>query len=184
MAEIKSTLDLVMEKTKGLVQSEEEKKEIQAQERRNRARSLLLQLKEGRIKPDKLAGALAQWGEEEAAFIKPVFFKLLLESIALGEDNSVFLDGIKALSASPGDDAAKDIEAILKEYDRSIIDLAFIYRKKLLQELESRGISGSAVVPKVDRDPAWAKARKEIRDRFEARLNRARALLVEKIQPA
>ncbi|MBW2141860.1 MAG: hypothetical protein JRG97_12465 [Deltaproteobacteria bacterium] len=42
MAEIKSTLDLVMEKTKDMVLSDEDKQEVLNRERENRACGLLL----------------------------------------------------------------------------------------------------------------------------------------------
>jgi len=182
MAEIKSTLDLVMEKTKGLVQSDEEKKAIRNQEREQRARSLLLKLKEGQIRPDNLVGALEELGEKDIAPLRRILIRLLMESISLGADNSAFLGGLKSLSASSGDDGMKKIEALLQEYDRSVVELAHVYRKKLLEELSRQGISGSAVIPKLDQDSDWAEARKGMDIQFEARLNQAKELFIEEYQ--
>ena len=49
MAEIKSTIDLVMERTKDMVQSKEEKDKAEEEKRENKARGLLLKLREDEI---------------------------------------------------------------------------------------------------------------------------------------
>ena len=53
MAEIKSTLDLIMEKTKGLTMSDEEKEAFQQKELETKLRGSLQKVMEGRLKLER-----------------------------------------------------------------------------------------------------------------------------------
>ncbi|MBW2060474.1 MAG: hypothetical protein JRI95_02805 [Deltaproteobacteria bacterium] len=181
MAEIKSTLDLVMEKTRHLVQSEEEKKEAQEKEWSDRARRLLLKLEEGRIKPESLPQTLQDLGDRDTPAFRQALLKLMVQGLLIGKENDSILAGMKHLTAASLGHIIQRIEDLLQEYDRSIIELTLAYRKKILEELKHQGISGSAVLPKVDQDPAWAEARTGMKTQFEARLNQAKAALTERL---
>ncbi|MBW1708514.1 MAG: hypothetical protein JRJ73_01340, partial [Deltaproteobacteria bacterium] len=179
----KSTLDLVMEKTKDMVLSDEDKQEVLNRERENRACGLLLKLKQGQIKPDDLPQIIDKL-EEEAAPVKRMLLELMVEELSLGGENDSTLTGIRILSPSTTGDAVKRIEDLFQEYDQSVIDLTAVYRKKLLDDLKDQGISGSAVIPKVDQDPAWAEARAGMKTQFEARFNQVKSALIDASQSA
>ncbi|MBW2622560.1 MAG: hypothetical protein JRD68_06605 [Deltaproteobacteria bacterium] len=181
MAEIKSTLDLVMEKTKNIVQTEEEQQEIRERDWENKARSLLLKLNDGRLKPEDLPQALGDFGDNEGAFIRDKLLRIVIDQLTIEGKNLNRLAIIEAAAGDHGKDGLKKLQDIFLEHEKSIVELSSIYEKKVLDILKEAGISGSALQPKVGHDPDWIHARSGMSNQFESRLNRIKAELAERL---
>ena len=65
MAELKSTLELVMERTRNMVESPEERARKQAEERTARAKGILLRLREEQIRPEELPRVLEDAADQK-----------------------------------------------------------------------------------------------------------------------
>jgi hypothetical protein len=63
MGEIRSTLDIIMEKTEGLTISEEEKRAFQKSEIEVKVRGLLQRFIDGILDIERLAGEVEKFGE-------------------------------------------------------------------------------------------------------------------------
>ena len=70
MGEIRSTLDIIMEKTKGLSMSEEEKKAFKKQETAGKIRGLIQKYLDGTVAMDKLKVEIAALAEKNQDMVK------------------------------------------------------------------------------------------------------------------
>jgi hypothetical protein len=181
MAEIKSTLDLVMERTKDLVQSEEEQTELQEKDRENKARGLLLKINDGRVKPENLPQALEDFGDDEGPFIRDKLLKIVIDNLTIGSENIKGMAVIENLAGDGGREELDRFKDLFLEYERSVKELSGVYEKKVSDVLKKSGISGSAIKPKVDHDPVWIDARTGMKNQFEARLSRIKNELAKRL---
>ena len=176
MAEIKSTLDLVMEKTKNLSLSSEERKAQKGKEIQSRIRGLLQKFKDQVLGADNLRSEYQKlqkdydlMGTENAPLIKEI-----CGQIELGKDNQAWFDLLARFKVAD----IEEITSVLHEFEEAI-DAAVQERSKILQNklAEEHFISGSAVVPNLEADKIWREKAEEIRAKFEPLLNQAKTKL-------
>jgi hypothetical protein len=175
MGEIKSTLDLVMEKTKHLSLTHEEREEQKRKEIENCIRGLIQKFQDQIISIEQLKSeyqSLQQKNDlsENIALIKEVF-----DRVALGEDNQALLELIKEFKAWD----LSGFVSILKDY-QDAIQLAVHGRKEQLKQKLAKEnlIAGSAVVPNLEVDEVWRAESRKIRAEFEAKLNQEKSKLL------
>ena len=159
MAEIKSTLELAMERTRHLTMSEEDKRNHAAREFKEIVNGLTLRYLEGQIDLDRFQAEFSRlqagpFGKAEAA-------AEIGRRIDPTADNSLVLDLIKH---GLGYDIS-GIEAILKKFSETLHSEDRRTAGRIRVDLLNKGISGSAVIPNLDADKDRAARREEI---FEA----------------
>ena len=169
MGEIKSTLDLVMEKTRNLKMSSEEIQAQKHKESASRVRGLLQKLQDGLINEDQL---------------KTDYEKLKKES-GLSEDSALINEIIIRLD--PHHDARKLIK-ILEKYCplsataiqtiiNDYLETYILSSQKRIQRIKAdladrHSITGSAVVPNLDVDEDWQQEANGLRVRMQNRLRK------------
>jgi hypothetical protein len=175
MAEIKSTLDLVMEKTKNLSFSHEERQGQKNKEIESRIHGLLQKFKDQVLSADNLRAEYKKLQKDYDLSKDAHLIKVICKQIELGKDNQAWFELLAQFKV-------KDIEevtSVLHEFDE-VIDAATQERSKILQDklAEEHFISGSAAVPNLEADKAWREKAKEIRAKFEPLLNQAKTKLL------
>lgn len=170
MGEIKSTLDLVMEKTKNLNLSDAEKQDQKNKEIESRLNGLLQKFQDQII-------TLEQFKAEYHSLHKTHnitegqhkhLCKAICARIQLGKDNQVLL----GLLSQFADTRIDGISSVLQDFDETIQKAAAAQDQIAKDRLTGEHfISGSAVVPHLESDPGWRKTVAEIRAEFEAKLN-------------
>ena len=177
MGEIKSTLDLVMEKTKNLNLSDEERQGQKNNEIGSRIRGLLNKFHDGAISLERfnsdyqvLKREYRLMGTENGHLIKEI-----CDQIKLGKNNQASFDLLAELKVSD----IEGISSVLQEF-QTVSDAAARKRRKILKELlaKTHFISGSAVIPNLGNDAEWAKEAGEISAEFGAKLNQAKTKLL------
>jgi len=177
MAEIKSTLDLVMEKTKNLSLSAEERQGQKNKEIGSRIRGLMNRLQDEAI-------SLKRFNSEYQVLKKEYslmgtgnkhLIKEICDQIELARDNQALFNLLAELK---GPDL-RDLLSVLQEF-QTVLDAAAGKRRKLLkaQLAKTHFISGSAVVPNLEDDAEWRKEIGQIRAEFETKLNQAKMKLL------
>ena len=168
MAEIKSTLELVMEKTRGITLSQKDREEQKNREIKLKVERLLQKYQNRELRKDHM--------EEEFNALKKVYGETAhalvlyesIERINLDEDFNLlgdFLEGFLGLELS-------QVKFLLKDYHDTLQNLTQETIARLKEVLEKKHcLSGSAVLPSVEGDNAWQAAVKEIKDRFYRRLS-------------
>lgn len=165
MAEIKSTLDLVMQKTRNLNLSNEEKQEQKKNEISGRIHGLLQKFMDQILDADRLKSEYQKLQKEYDLAGKETLVMEICSRIEPGKDNGALLGLLAELAVSD----LEGLISILQEF-QTVQDTAAGERRKILKKrlAETKFISGSAVVPNLEIDDHWPKEA----GRIEAKYNR------------
>jgi hypothetical protein len=157
MAEIKSTIDLIMERTKSLAASPEERESYHRQEREKRLRGLVQRLLDDNITLDGVKDELAKEKKNgSAAEVTGVLKDALAGHVDAEADNERLFRFVNELIGASLDRLRETLTACREEATSRKAVLA----ERQKEFLESRGITGPAVLPNAEADPQW-KARRE-----------------------
>ena len=167
MGEIKSTLDLVMEKTQHLSLSTEERQEQHKIGIEKRIKGLLQKYQDQTLSKDDLDTEFVKLKKEFSFSDDTPVVNSILKELDLNQDNFKLL---ALLNKYCGKDAAA-IESVLNEYQDEINSAASYRMVQLREDLAKRNsISGSAVVPNLQADDTWLAEAGDIRSKFEEKL--------------
>ena len=169
MGEIKSTLDLVMEKTRHLSLSDEEKARQQKADFDKRLQGLLQQYADGVLSVDTLQDRTASLRAELDVKDRGVLVAAIAGRIDPDQDNRRWLELIGA--AAPA--LRQPLEDILADFARCKGDTLRKSQDRLRERLASKyGIAGPAVKPNPLKDSACranlATLRQQALDQLEA----------------
>jgi hypothetical protein len=157
MAEIKSTIDLIMERTKNLSASQEERAAYQRREREKHIRGLVQRLLDYSLTLDDVKDELAEEKKNcQEADVMAFLKEELARHVDPEADNERLFRIVNELVGTPEDRLRETLLACQAEF--SGWQNGQLERQK--RELETTGVSGSAVVPNPEVDPQW-KARRE-----------------------
>ena len=175
MAEIKSTLDLVMEKTRNLSLSDEERQGQKNKEIASRIRGLLQKFNDQALSVGKLRSEYQKLQKDYDLSENAPLIKEICKQIELGRDNDALFELLARFKVAD----IGGITSVLHEFDE-VFDAAAQERSKILQAklAEEHFISGPAVVANLEADKAWRAQAGEIRARFEPFLNQAKTKLL------
>jgi len=177
MAEIKSTLDLVMEKTKDLSLSAEERQGQKNKEIGSRIRGLLNKFQDEAISLDRFNSEYKVLKEEYSltGTGNQHLIKEICDQIELAKDNQRLFDLLADLKVLD----FEGLSSVLQEF-QTVHATAARQRRKISKEqlAKTHFISGSAVLPNLELDEEWRKENGQISAEFEAKLNRAKTKLL------
>ena len=157
MAEIKSTIDLIMERTKSLSASPQERESYQRQEREKRLRGLVQRLLDDNLTLDGVKDELAKEKKNgSAAEVTGVLKNALAGHVDPEADNERFFRFVNELVGTSLDRLRETLTACREE----AASWKAVLTERQKKDLESRGITGPAVLPNPEADPQW-KARRE-----------------------
>ena len=165
MAKIKSTLDLVMERTKNLAMSREDREALQRKEGEDKARGWARMLIDQKITIDELMKDFTVESSRYGA-LADILHVELTRHIDPDADNSIILKALTeviGLEVKPFTDFINDYHARYELYRQE-------HQGRLLSELKARGISGTALVPNIDHDEVWQSFVKGLKDRFRQKI--------------
>lgn len=172
MGEIKSTLDIVMEKTKHLSLSEEEKNEQRMEDLRKAVKGLVQKFMDQVINIEQVAGTWNGLEKEDRLSDRKILVDEIMARIQLNQDNSLLMTLLRDICGQDVD----SLESVLADYTRQKYEIIETRRKRIQKEIADRhGISGSAVVPNLDTDSGWADAMKAFENRFQEKLDTKKA---------
>ena len=170
MGEIKSTLDLVLEKTSHLTLSDEEKREQKHKDAIGRLTGLLQRYQDGKLNAQKMEEELERLVQTDDGPDESVVRDEIAGRIELGGDNKLWLALLQArFRLDPS-----GVESVEEEYLRAVEAAAVQQNEKIKKELQQHSrISGSAVVPNLDADPAWINELQALSSDYQLRLTAA-----------
>jgi hypothetical protein len=165
MAEIKSTLDLIMERTKNLTLTEEEKKAIRTKEVKSRVRGWFQRYSDGALTIRDLKENMEQ---ERTTFPEaaPLLREECLAHVEPEADNQkVFqmMDEILSIDSAAFQRLVDDFHnEMLRHRDKAT--------RNALDVLHAQEISGTAVIPNLNLSPAWNACLDNAREQFRSNL--------------
>lgn len=169
MAEIKSAIELAMERTKNLRLSSEEKEKLKEEEIHSRAQGLVNRYLEAGYHLREVEKELGQYDPQQRAQIEKLMLQCLSAAIQLDKNNDLVFQGIETLREGSQRITGK-IRELLKKYQEQRGKEYGKIKKDLLLKFERLGISGSAVEPKVEGSQEWEDALAEFTPDFEDQL--------------
>jgi hypothetical protein len=165
MAKIKSTLDLVMERTKNLAISREDREALQRKEWEDKARGWVRMLIDQKITIDELMKEFTVESSRYSALAE-ILHTELTRHIDPDGDNSIILKALTAvlgLEVKPLTDFINDYHARYEFYRQE-------HKGRVMSEFKAKGISGTALVPNMDHDEVWQAFVKGLKDRFREKI--------------
>lgn len=169
MAEIRSTLDLIMERTKNFTLTDEEKRDLDAKERKDRIRGWCRRYLDGAV---TIAELKENMDRERASSPDASSFlrEECLSHVNPEQDNGkIFLVLEEVLGA-----AITGLVALIGDYQEELRRCRGTAGKEALEMLATRGIRGSAVLPNPQQSPSWQARADAARQRFQEQLYRVR----------
>ena len=149
MGEIKSTLDLIMERTKNLTMSSEEKEEIRRQEWLKKTRGWIQKFLDDLADTSRVKTEILD--KEPPSGWEKILKKELVEGLDPDGNNEKRLQLIKTLLALPSEPYREVLASFTQQVEQQKDYFADVLKKRL----SVQGLSGSAVVPNLDPDPSW-----------------------------
>ena len=166
MGEIKSTLDLVFEKTKNLTLSDEEKLNLAREKIDKNVQGLCSRYLENFFPLSRLEDEMEKVAENDRDHAYRFLKKYLLSRFDLDSDNSLIVSALSEIT----DYNMTFLNILQKEYSLEKEETKKTLKEKSLQALKERGVSGSAVRVNFDAITEWNEFFKTLRERYQERL--------------
>ena len=166
MAEIKSTLELIMEKTKNLTFTDEEKKALRKKEVQGKVRGFITKFMDGVMNLETLGQGIASFEKEDHRAAKEIVVNECLSRIDPETDNTQIFDILEHVAAVDITSLQTFLSDFLKELDHA----RAVREQELSKRIQEKGFSGSAVLPNLKADPEWTYFVQEVKTRFQKEL--------------
>jgi hypothetical protein len=166
MGEIRSTLDIIMEKTKGLTMSEEEERAFKEGEMAGKVKGLIQKFFDRVLDMHQLKREVAGLTEKGGDMVKRLIREESVSRIEPEGDNGPLLRVLEEVAESD----TNSLRELLKAFDQRLEQEKGDREKALKETLEKQGISGSAVIPNIHADSEWSHFASEIKKEFQERL--------------
>ncbi len=165
MGEIKSTLDLAMEKTRNMTFTREEQERRSAEETRVLARALASRYLEEKIELRELEKKVAPSEELRKGAAAELIRALSLDAVP-----ERLFSGLARLLGDRAVEAHKRTSDLFQRYADELKTLAAGLAGAARDELAHAGISGPAVRLNPEASKAWREQRIEIREKYDVTL--------------
>ena len=176
MGEIKSSLDIVMEKTRHLKLTQEERQTQKLKDIQGSLKGLVQKYKDHLLKDEKMR---QEWEALKQAHSLPddsLLVSEALQQIGLDKENPPLLH----LLAEVCHLNTSGLTTVFEAYEETRLEALNRFRLKAKEHLaQKRFISGSAVVPNIEQDRGWANQNQEIDKAHEALLEQERQKLLK-----
>ncbi|MGD9817423.1 MAG: hypothetical protein AB7V04_01860 [Desulfomonilaceae bacterium] len=174
MSEIRSTIDIMMERTRGMGLSENEKEQIRKDALEKKARGYVLKIHDYPDSTQKIIDDLMSENSSDLEELKRLVWNGLVSKIQNDTNLMTFLERLEKLPLTPSKVSVLNrYKSLIKEAlkDKSKDRKSLIDRER--KKLADSGISGSAVVPIISKesenkgiDELIKKLRSELTDTF------------------
>ena len=152
MAEIKSTIDLVMERTKNMGLSGEEKAQAREEEARKRAKGIALAVEEKRLAPGDVIKTMDDSDVADKDALKRYTTLELINRLNLDADNQPLLNTLPELVGDRLQSLIPMAQDVITQFQANREQMNQETSGSILDQLAAMGITGSALVPLTESD--------------------------------
>jgi hypothetical protein len=177
MGEIKSTLELALERTRKISISEEEKEEILQKEIAKKASGMFHRYMEDVLSLHEIKREIERMEERTGRAIGEILLAQWMDAISLDGRNDKLLDGIEFLKGRSVDGPRQSLERLQSECQRERQQGEEKIRTRLADALKEKGIHGDAVVPHVEVSPEWRSMLETTQQTFQGRVEEVKETL-------
>jgi hypothetical protein len=170
VGEIKSTLELAMERTKKVAISEKEKEEIKQKEVLQKATSLFHRYREGHLSLNEILKQIEKMEKKTAITVRESLLSQWIDALSLGDGDERILKGIESLKQKTIDEAKQKFHYLLSQYQREKEQVKEKVKAQFTKDLKRDGIYGSAVEPKLEGGELWKKENEKLDHSYRIKL--------------
>ena len=161
MAEIKSTLDIIMEKTRNLVLSPEEKQQLELDEHLRKIPGYLQKYLDDEWQLDRLLEEFASLPDQYRGMITQELTKRLVTEMNFDAKGRKCLQALEQLADDEHRSKLTELRRLIERFDAAHRELVSSQTEHLQTQLAALGISGSAVVARGGSNLEWETRRLE-----------------------
>jgi hypothetical protein len=171
MGEIKSSVEIAVEKTKHLKMTREESERFKREELMHKAEGLANRYLSGEYNLEQVEDEIEKTPQGEQEELLHTVVSYFTHDIALRKSPQLALHALRQfLKDSKKEVVLRKIEEVFTLYDKE----THIEHQKVTSlfknELQKKGFSGSAVVPNVEESRKWHQSLQEITTRYESEI--------------
>jgi hypothetical protein len=170
VSEIKSTLELALERTKKISISEEDREEIKRKETALKVSSLFHRYREGHLPLTEVLGEIERMDQRTRAMVKETLLSQWIDALSLDEVDERLLRGIAVLKDQEMHEVRIKLDHLLSQYREEREKVKQEMKVRLEETLRSEGIYGSAVEPNVENDQTWKENLENLKQFYHAKL--------------
>jgi len=170
MAEIKSAIELAMEKTKNLIMDEEERRLSVLKDTENKIRATLRRYLEGMIeKKDDVKKEMEEIKGDEG-LKRSLLIDLLIEEFDIRSDNTRLLELFYIVNGGLQESLKKELEMLQNKFKEEMEKRGMIIRERITGRLKEMGITGNGVEPNIEEWDEWKEGHEETGMVFKKRI--------------
>lgn len=177
MAEIKSTLELALERTQRISITDEEKEEIKRKEILKKGSGLSRRYAEGLLPLNEVMKEIDRMDAKTAASVKAHLVSEWIDALSLNTDSERLLRGIEALKEREFPELKEKLHHLSLRCRNEKEGAREAIKGELLEELKKERIWGNAVVPPVEGSEKWKESSESIHRAFGGKLEELKEVL-------
>jgi len=170
MGEIKSSLELAMERTKKFTISEKEKEEIKQKEVLQKATSLFHRYREGHLPLNNILKEIEKMEKKTAITVKKLLLSQWIDALSLDDDDERIFKGIESLKGRSKDEVKQKFHSLLSQYLSEKEKVKENVKVQFTEALKKDGIYGSSVEPKIEGGELWKKENEKLDHSYRVKL--------------
>ena len=168
MAEIKSAIELAMERTKNLVMDEEEKEKSLIRDAENRLKAIVRRFLDGAVCIDDFQNQYDKIELTERTK-RSLLVDIVVGGFDVGEDAKLF-DLLHVVDRKMDDRLKKQLDTFQSHFSEALEKKSGEVRKRILNRLKKMGITGSSLEPNLAAWDEWKEAVTETKMAFRSQL--------------
>jgi len=166
LGEIKSTLDLVFEKTRNLTLSDQEKLSLAREKLDKKVQGFCNRYLDNFFPVSRLKDEMEKIASNDRELAYNFLKKYLFSRLDLDGDNLLIVSALSEIASCD----ITSLNNLKKEYNSEKERTKKTFIEKSLLALKESSVSGSAVVVNLDNIPEWNEFLKTLRKRYQERL--------------
>ncbi len=170
MGEIKSTLELALERSKKFALSDQEKQELKQKEILLKANSLFHRYRDGHFSLNEVLEEVDKMDQKTAKTVKESLLSQWVDALTLNDDHERLFKGMEALKSQSLDEMRTRFQRLLSKYQEERQRLKEKWSAQLERALKKKGISGSAVEPNLEKSDLWGKENERLTHSYREEL--------------
>ncbi|OPY77445.1 MAG: hypothetical protein A4E64_01117 [Syntrophorhabdus sp. PtaU1.Bin058] len=178
MAEIKSAIELAMEKTKSLGMDEKERELFARKDIENKVRVILRRYQEDMIDDHGVQKELNNIDGDESLKAK-VLCDALIEGFDVTGDNKRIFALFHLTGCGLDERLGVELEALQENFTREMEKRRMIVAARIGDKLKTAGITGSSIEPNIEEWDEWKETLDEVARAFSERVDEWKKRLAE-----
>lgn len=159
MGKIRSTIDIVMDRTKNVSMSREDKDKLRRKELSDEVRAWVQKHLDGKMTREDIRARVESAGDERA-LLASLLKSELASDIRLGRDNAKLIDALDRLCGV----RRERVSELIGHHQAELGSRKDRELELLKLQLEKDGIRGSSIVPNLARSASWQDAEREAQE--------------------